>query len=60
MTHREPEHDRPPLWVRRSRSRPYEVAVLLILVVLAVSVGLHRRLGHPATPAPVAVGWPQR
>ena len=59
MTHREPERDRPPLWVRRSRSRPYEIAVLLICVVLAVSVGLHRRLGHEVQPA-AAAGWPQR
>jgi hypothetical protein len=43
------------MWVRRSRSRPYEVAVLLVLMVLAA--GLHRRLGREA---PAAVGWPQQ
>jgi hypothetical protein len=59
MTHREPEHDRPPPWVRRSRSRPYEIAVLLICIVLAVSVGLHRKLGREP-PAAAETGWPQR
>jgi hypothetical protein len=59
MTHREPERDRPALWVRRSRSRPYEIAVLLICVVLVVSVGLHRKLGREPPPPP-ETGWPPR
>jgi hypothetical protein len=61
MTHREPEQDRPALWVRRSRSRPYEIAVLLICVVIVVSLGLRRKVEREAAaPPPAEAGWPQR
>lgn len=47
MTHRDPEAERLPLDVRRTRSRPYEIAVLLACLVLAVAFGTWRR-HHPA------------
>lgn len=60
MTHRDPDNEYLVRWMRRGRSRPYEVAVLLILVVLVVSAGVHRKLGHATAPPPVESGWPQR
>lgn len=60
MTHREPERDRPPLWARPGRSQPYEIIALLILVVVALSVGVHHRLARDAPPPAVEDGWPRR
>ena len=58
--HREPETDRPPAWARRGRVRPYEIAIVLICVVVSVALGLHRKAERAGAP-PVAVAqWPGR